>query len=206
MQANFVAQWMSHIVDQIGHGIALLSPQGRLLYANAAARELFGNGQVLRVEDGIVHGWGAADDGRWALGMRSAQRGRRGMVFLSCNGQERTLSLCPITEDGSRPVPGSRLADCQVAAVVVMFGRRVTCEADGLLAFGRQNGLTPAEIRVLAGLASERAPADIARDEGRAESTVRTHIRNVLAKTETASVRLLVSRLSRLPPMRTGGA
>jgi len=35
---------------------------------------------------------------------------------------------------------------------------------------------------------------------------VRTHIRNVLAKTETASVRLLVSRLSRLPPMRTGGA
>ncbi|MFT3801677.1 MAG: LuxR C-terminal-related transcriptional regulator [Burkholderiaceae bacterium] len=206
VQAGYVAQWMSLVVDQIGHGIVLLSPQGRLLYANAAAREQIGNAQVLRVEDGIVHGLCAADEGRLALGLRSAQRGRRGMVFLSCKGQERTLSLSPITEGAGLSLPSPRLAEGRVVAIVVIFGRRVTCEADGLLAFGRQNGLTPAEIRVLAGLASERAPADIARDEGRAESTVRTHIRNVLAKTETASVRLLVSRLSRLPPMRAGGA
>ncbi|HZY16119.1 MAG TPA: LuxR C-terminal-related transcriptional regulator, partial [Ramlibacter sp.] len=54
--------------------------------------------------------------------------------------------------------------------------------------------LTPAEVRVLGGLLDGATPAAIARGAGSALATVRTHISNILAKTDTAGqAELLVS-------------
>lgn len=56
-------------------------------------------------------------------------------------------------------------------------------------------GLTPAEVRVLGGLLDGAAPAAIARAAGSALATVRTHISNILAKTETAGQAELLVRM-----------
>ena len=67
--------------------------------------------------------------------------------------------------------------------------------------YARSQGLTAAEMSVLKDLCNGMKPKEIARQQGVAISTVRSHICSIRAKTRTGSIRDLVSSVSVLPPI-----
>jgi DNA-binding CsgD family transcriptional regulator len=62
--------------------------------------------------------------------------------------------------------------------------------------------LTPAEARLAVGLAQGATFADLAVRFGVSENTLKTQLAQVFLKTETASQRDLMRRLSLIPPLR----
>ena len=85
--------------------------------------------------------------------------------------------------------------------VLLVLGRRQSCEALTVDFFARTQGLTSAEAKVLQALCDGLRPKEAARRLGVAVSTIRTQISSIRTKTQTTSIRDLVSRVTALPPI-----
>ncbi len=77
------------------------------------------------------------------------------------------------------------------------FEPGVQSQLDQVRAMATAWGLTLTEAKVTLSLAEGRSPSQIAEALGIAVGTVRVHLRNVYAKTETAGQRELVQRVHR---------
>jgi len=183
---------MRRSIDELDHGMMLLSASARLIDAKAAARRLLACPGPLRLAgDHVVacEGWRQAS---WMAGLRDANLGLKCMVLLGDGPDGLAIALSTIVLDataGTRPV------------VLAVTSRPTSCGALTLYAFCRSAGLTPAERQVLSVLAAGATAEEIAAHVQRTLSTVRTHIRNILQKTGARSTRALLVRLSRLPPI-----
>ena len=85
--------------------------------------------------------------------------------------------------------------------VLLLLGKRQTCAGLTVDFFAHTHGLTSAEARVLHALCGGMRQKEVARQFDVAVSTVRTQISSIRHKTQTASIRDLVERVSTLPPM-----
>ena len=83
----------------------------------------------------------------------------------------------------------------------MLLGRSQLCEELSVQCFGRSQGLTGAETRVLVRLGQGTAPAEIARAQGVKLSTVRSQIGAIRDKTGMPSITALVRLVAALPPM-----
>ena len=119
----------------------------------------------------------------------TAQQGLRRMITLGSSECALSVAVIPLRLSAGTPL------------TLVMLGRRNLCQTLSAQGFAHCNGLTPAEAAVLAALSCGRSPGSIARSQGVALSTVRTHITKIRAKTGAASIRNLVERVAQLPPM-----
>ncbi len=88
----------------------------------------------------------------------------------------------------------------------LIFSRRGVREKLMLNFFARANQLTRREEEILDLLCEGHTAPKIAQIQQLQESTVRTHLRNILNKTHTKSIRELVKNLAMLPPMMTSVA
>jgi DNA-binding CsgD family transcriptional regulator len=184
-------------IDELDQGMMLLSASARLVDCNAAAHALLAGPGPLRLAGG--HVVAAADrlQAAWMAGLRDANRGLKRMVLLGEGPGELVLALSAIAVEAPA---GHR------SLVLAIASRPAGCGELALQAYCRSAGLTPAEERVLARLADGATAEEIATSLGRTLATVRTHIRNILEKTDARSIRALLVRVSRLPPIvpRTG--
>ena len=142
------------------------------------ARDLLSivNGMLLPVAPGGASQW------RRDVAM-VASRGHRALAALRSSTYIRHALL-----DGSR-VKGS---------VRVTLEPRRFCPEPTLLAYAACHGLTNAEIRTLSLLTDGTSPRQIAQTLDRSEATIRSHIRNLLAKTQEGSINALMIRLARI--------
>ena len=85
--------------------------------------------------------------------------------------------------------------------VLLVFGKRSAAETLTVDFYARSHGLTGAEMTVLKHICGGMKPKEIARDQGVAISTVRSHICSIRIKTQTASIRDLINRVAVLPPI-----
>jgi DNA-binding CsgD family transcriptional regulator len=85
--------------------------------------------------------------------------------------------------------------------VLLVFGKRSAAETLTVDFYARSHGLTSAEMNVLKHICSGMKPKEIARDNGVAISTVRSHICSIRVKTQTDSIRDLINRVAVLPPI-----
>jgi len=168
-------------LDGLGAGILLVDAQCHIVHANAAGQEMLGEDDFLR----SVAGQLVARD----------RRSNHDMREMIANGDaEATMhgAAIPLTaHDGERYIAHLmplksviRGADAPPKAVAAIFVRKLELDGQsyGELVAGAF-GLTPAELRVLLAIVEVGGVPETSERLGVAETTVKTHLYRVFAKT-----------------------
>lgn len=183
--------WLRLILDAIDYGAGVLLPDGTLAFANAALQAQLASDGGLRLDAARrLRAGSRSDDQRLAEALLAAcSRGLRRLVALS--GNQAALALIGVA--------GAAAGAEQPCLLLAQ--RAAPCERLSLAMFARQHALTPAETRVLQGLADGYSPAEIGLQLGVGIATLRTHIAHLRAKTSAGSLRELMRCMATLPPI-----
>jgi DNA-binding CsgD family transcriptional regulator len=180
------------LLDEMAHGILVVSAQGRVVHANQAGRQELSRRQTVSLHEGHVQAADTAQSRVLLQAVAKAGNGRRSMVILRAEGgSSLSVAVLPLRSD-----PGS-----QAASVALVFSRAAVCDALMLCFFARSHGLTNCEEQVLAILCQGYSAPEIAVQLKVAVSTVRSHVRSLCAKTHSNGVRALVGQVAVLPPL-----
>jgi DNA-binding CsgD family transcriptional regulator/PAS domain-containing protein len=172
-------------LDGIAAGMFLVDAQGRLVHANAAGHALLQKGDMLQASggrlialepetDGIFRDiFAAASYGDDALGVTGIS------VPLAASGTERYVAhVLPLTS-GLRRETGSTYK-----AVAMLFVHKASIDAPSPPeVIAKTYHLTPTELRVLLGIVEVGGVPEVAETLGIAETTVKTHLGRLYAKT-----------------------
>ena len=184
---------LMRMLDEIDYGLLLVDMAGALRYANQLGlHEVLGGGPLC-LRKGVLHAAAASDQERLRLALADVQRGRRRLFIAGHDGGGVSVAAVPMSTDEGD-------AQTEVLALLV-FGKRETTGQLTVDFFARTNRLTGAESVVLKSICDGRRPKEIARDQGVAISTVRSHICSIRLKTQTGSIGELVNRVAVLPPI-----
>jgi DNA-binding CsgD family transcriptional regulator len=191
LTANAHSALLMRVLDEIDYGLLLVTPDGTLRYANQLGlREVLDNG-ALQVAQGRVQARNGADQTALHAALADARRGLRRLVTASHDGVPASVAVVPV---GDADTGGEPLA-------LLVFGKRQANETLTVDFYARTHGLTSAELCVLKSMCAGLKPKEIARHQGVAISTVRSHICSIRIKTQTGSIRDLLSRVAVLPPI-----
>lgn len=190
--ADPLVGFLSLLVDELSHGVLVVSPGGRLLHANQAARRVLRQQKSLTIQHAHLV---AAHPGQGRELLDAVARGaagRRSLVRLHAPGTP-TLSIAVLPLRAAQaPQPG---------AVALVLSRATVCDSLMLCFYARTYGLTNMEEQVLAILCQGYSAPEAARQLHVAVSTIRSHVRSMCAKTQTNGVRALVGQVAVLPPL-----
>lgn len=183
------------LLDEIDYGLIVLDADARILHANLLARQELGAERFLRRRQDRL----AASANRHAAKLEAAlanvRRGQRSLVALSGDEGELALSLVPLNAGAPDAAPDAPFA-------LVLLGKREACEALTLRHYGQIHGLTGAEQALLPAIMRGLSVEAIAQQQRVALCTVRTQLGSIREKTGAASLRVLMARLTSLPPLR----
>lgn len=179
------------LLDEIDHGMLLVSLDGQLRYANRPALKELQGGTPLGLAQGKLTFRDASDEVVLRSAFEDARRARRRIIVLGRNGNAVSLAVLPLKGVGGE---GQTM-------VLLTFGKRRTCESLKIALFAQTLKVTGAEAKVLQALCGGAKPEAVAAELGVAVSTVRTHISSLRAKTQTANIRELVAQVAALPPV-----
>jgi DNA-binding CsgD family transcriptional regulator len=186
--------WFSLILDELDYGMILLDCRLKVQFANRAALAQLSTLRLLVVEQGELTAIEPRDMIVLGAAIRSASTQRlRRMVMLGTETDRIAVAVVPVPQN----------ADALDTRVLVLLSRPQICEALSVYGFARDHGLSSAESQVLKALCEGLQPSEIASQQGVAISTVRTQISNIRLKTDASSIRELVQRVARLPPIRS---
>lgn len=182
----------SVLLDEMAHGVLVVSPQGRILYANQVARLELSRRHLVAMDEGHVQASDTPQSRALLQAVAKAGHGRRSMVVLRAeSGASLGVAVLPLR-------PG---ANSQAASVALVFCRASVCDPLMLCFFARTHGLTNCEEQVLGILCQGYSAPEIALQLDVAVSTVRSHVRSLCVKTQSNGVRALVGRVAVLPPL-----
>lgn len=182
---------LAFLVDELAHGVLVVSAQGKILHVNQAARRELDRAAVLGAELGELKVLMPADAKAFQNAMVKAIAGKRGLIKLAGEGVDFALALVPLQRQAGIP--------CDRIALVLS---RVGVSESGVFgAFARNHGLTHTEEQVLVFLCRCLSTPEIAIQMKVAVSTVRSHVRSMCAKTASSGVRELINRVAILPPI-----
>lgn len=182
------ARLLQTVLDIVDYGMVLMQTDGRVAFANKAARADLDASHPLALAGGCL----------LVRHARDLQPLRDALSSALHKGLQRLLTL---RDERGGTVSVAIVPIGEAAGAILMMGKRKVCDELSAEAFGRQYKLTSAEARVLKHLCVGKRPAEIARHHGVALSTVRTQIGCMREKTGAASIGALVSELARLPPL-----
>jgi DNA-binding CsgD family transcriptional regulator len=182
--------WLA--LDEIDYGIVVLDREGEVLHANRRARAEFeAGGHPLVLTGGRLKARSHKDGLRLAEALDAVRRGLRRLLEMDHGSERISFALVPL--------PAS--LDERPSATLLLTGRRRICENLSVQSFARANGLTLAETRVLESLCAGETAGTVARCQGVALSTVRSHIVSIRMKTGTRCLQELTRRVAALPPL-----
>jgi DNA-binding CsgD family transcriptional regulator/PAS domain-containing protein len=174
-------------LDGLSAGMFLLDETGRIVHANASGHAMLERGSLLRAVAGRLmvphadasHG---LDEICALAGKGDAAVGSRGIaVPLDGQGGERYAAhVLPLTS-GARRRTGTSFS--AVAALFVHRTELETPAAPEIIAKTYQ--LTPSELRVLLAVVQVGGVPEVAEALGIGETTVKTHLHRLYAKTDT---------------------
>jgi len=184
--------WLSAALDEIDYGLLLLD--GRtVLHANHVAREELEAGHPLEIVSRQLRSRSPQDAAALSEALSAAaNKGLRRMLTLGDGLLRVSLAIVPL---------GMPQRAASAGPTLMLFGRRRVCMNLSAHSFARAHALTPAESAVLDALCAGELPAEIARRQGVAISTVRTQISSIRSKTGAPSIRHLLQQVATLPPL-----
>jgi DNA-binding CsgD family transcriptional regulator len=180
------ARWLSMMLDEIDHGMLLLTDDAELVHMNRAAHAQLDTGHPLQILNGRLRVRQSQDASRLHDALSNAAlRGLRKLVALGDGVDCVNVAVIPL---------GAKYS-------LVVLGKRHLSERISVQCFARMHGLTPAETRVLEALCDGLNPKQVAEINDVGLSTVRTQIGSIRAKTGAGHIRALVRQVAVLPPM-----
>jgi DNA-binding CsgD family transcriptional regulator len=189
------AAWLRCMLDEIDHGMLLVSADAQIVYCNHAARLALDGQLALQMLGSTLRARQPQDVAPLYEALAGAQRGLRKLLTLGDGEQRLSVSLVPMP---GLLVPGRAATG---ALTLLVLSKQHFCQSLSVQAFARGANLTPAETRVLEMLCDGAMPSDIAQQVGVAVCTVRSQIGSIRTKTGTGSIGELVRQVSLLPPM-----
>jgi DNA-binding CsgD family transcriptional regulator len=173
------------LLDGISAGMFLVNGSGRIVHANASGHAMLAQRSLLRADGGrlaaedaeaeraLYEVFATADGGDASVGVKGIA------VPLTANDGERYVAhVLPLTS-GER-----RRAGASHAAAAAVFVQKAPLDIPSPHEIiGRQYQLTPTELRVLFAIVQVGGVAETAEALGIAESTVKTHVQRLFAKT-----------------------
>ncbi|HEY1935547.1 MAG TPA: helix-turn-helix transcriptional regulator [Acetobacteraceae bacterium] len=173
--------------------VLVLDGGGRILYANVAAERILAAQDGFRIAHGVLSAANPAAAQRLGAQLRTAAHAGAGSVAVPRPSGMRpyAVEIMPCRPESIGLFPSPARVVVTIAELDAQYGpRRDTLQA--------LFGLTPAQTSVASLLARGRELRDIAVLLGVSRFTVRRHLADVMAKTETNSQVALVQLLSRL--------
>jgi len=142
------------------------------------------NGTPLQLSNGMLTPIDARFERAWLAGLSHVINQREAIICrISRNLPSKHVLILP--------VPHAQLACVKVESSLL-------CPPDVICAYGQLYQLTAAERSVLSLLTDGNEPKRVSIIKGTAESTVRTQIKNILAKTDESSIRQLLITLGKI--------
>jgi DNA-binding CsgD family transcriptional regulator len=178
---------LADTLDGLATAMLLVDANGRIVHANAAAHVMLEQGSVIRASgakfaavdaqaDHALHDiFMNADSGDAALGTKGIA------VPMTARGGERYVAhVLPLTS-GAR-----RKAGTAYSAVAAVFVHKAALDLPHPLeTLASAYKLTPAEMRVLMMIVQVGGVPEVAPVLGISETTVKTHLQRIFAKTDT---------------------
>ena len=186
---HWVLDGARELLELVAHGLAIVTTEGRWIQGNRTARDSLASGTALRMVHGMVEPVRSQEGPAFRVALKQAQAGRRSLVALG--GSSLHVAVVPLRPEA---------AGGEAVAVALLFPRARPCDPAMLSLFARAHGITPSEEQVLSALCQGLNAPEVAMQLQVAVSTVRTHIRNLCAKTGAKGVRQLVQQILTLPP------
>jgi nitrogen-specific signal transduction histidine kinase len=182
---------ITEILEELDTGVIVCNEEGRLKFANNAARCELQHGRLLSVQaSGLLHlaeGAQAAQP-KWQSALRAATVTRRRQLLALCDGDQRLMvSVMPLGQT--------------IGWALVMLGRRQLAPKLAVEMLGVIYELTGAEQRVLAGLLAGERVETIAGQRGVMLSTLRTQVNSLREKLGANRLEDVVRLAACLPPM-----
>ena len=195
------------MLDHVDYPMLVVDIGLNLLWQNLAGRSFVGRqGGGLSSVDGRL---GTAHPGgleplRSAV-ERVALRQRHELETVhDLAGSPEPWAMVPLADTRSGRMAWAPLRDDAQAlpSLVLMMAQRVdACDGLAVAAYARSRQLTPAETRVLQSISMDRTTEEVAEELGIGMNTIRSHMSNIRVKTGLASIRHMLTFLSRLPPL-----
>jgi DNA-binding CsgD family transcriptional regulator len=189
--------WLRRLLNEVGFGVLILDVNLEVYFCNEIARNAF-------VEIGlqqILHFKGSESRASNCLSTlpskpfydhaKRALQGERKLVILGEGGRQVMVALSLINLGGEHLKRG----------LLVTTERKSVCKDGSLWAYGKALGLTSGELRVLGLLGTGQDPKVVAKNLQVSVTTVRSHIRSIIGKTDSSNLRDVLFKLSKLPPM-----
>ena len=175
-------------LDGIDAGMFLVDPTGRLVHANAAGHAMLTEMDVLRATGGhltlndpqadqaLAETFATTGDGDAAVGIKGVA-----VPIVALNGERYVAHVLPLTS-GAR-----RQAGVTYRAAAALFVHKAALETPSPpQAVAEAYGLTAMELRVLLAIVEVGGVPEVAEALGVAESTIKTHLGRIFAKTNSS--------------------
>jgi DNA-binding CsgD family transcriptional regulator/PAS domain-containing protein len=197
-------QALGSTLDKLTAGVVVVAEENRILHANDAARRMFAAGSPVRSAGGRLAAREAKAGAELAKAIDLARRNEAGIgatgigVPLGDEAGEPTVAhVLPLARGDLR----TRLVPQATAAVfITRAGDAATANIGTIAAAFR---FTPAETRVLERLLSGMSLVEAAAALKIAETTAKTHLSRIFAKTGVSRQAELIALVDRLkPPLR----
>ena len=179
------AATFADVLDRLSAGLLLLDAQGRIVHTNAAADDMLRDGRLLRaigrrLAGTSVQGERTLRETAILPRTEGMELGREGVVvpLRTCDGERYIARAMPLAS----AVSGG--AGETAEATTAVFVRRATMDDPSppdIIAESYK--LTPTEVRVLFALVEVGGVPEVAAALGIAETTVKTHLARLFAKT-----------------------
>jgi DNA-binding CsgD family transcriptional regulator len=181
------ADSLADTVDGISAGMFMVDASTRIVHANASGHAMLAQGSALRVvggklaptdasaEQGLTEVCAMANEGDAAVGVKGIA-----IPLTARDGERHVAHVLPLTS-GAR-----RRAGSSYAATAAVFVHKAAMDAPPPQAVvAKLYKLTPTELRVLLAIVQVGGVPEVAEALGIAESTVKTHLMRLFAKTGT---------------------
>lgn len=182
---------MLRVLDEIDYGILVINAQSQILQSNHLARHELLGGNVLASLANTLVGRNTALSEQIHHAVEHACRGQRRLLMLKVGDREMPVAFIPLSHPLETDNP----------SVLVLLARQSTCDNLAVRMYARNKNLSPTEESVMLGLCRGLEVTDIAKENGVAQSTVRSQIKSLREKTGCTSIRRLMQRINGLPPV-----
>lgn len=177
------------IVENLLAAVFLVDASGRLFHSNKAGRRILAEGRILSVQNGRLTPFD--DDLSAAL---ADPDGKPHPVVLAAAGTKgRVATILPLASGYRREASGT----AAVCAAIFLHDPATAAEIPGET-LRQLFDLTGAEVRILLALVEGASPQEIADRFHASIATVRTHMRRLYEKTDTARQGELIRKVLRL--------
>ena len=199
---------LANVLDEIACGVIVLDAQGQLIHHNLAGHLVLQKAKCLQLKKGVVAPVEEADANPFQQALAKALNGKRSMLTLGTQPPT-AVAVVPLDRHSSYEfqqgaadqATSSHRLSANSAKIAIIFSRSGMCEALMMSFFSRAYHLTRSEEQILSLLCTGLTAPEMAQQLRVGEATVRTHIRNLCAKTDSNGIREIVKRLALLPPL-----